>query len=370
MNDNNYEISIKTVKTTNDNTTLRLKNVNSDFSNNFKDAVVGNSKPVVLASGLWSNLLSWEGFGKELAFDKHNARDTWLIEITGGPLTECDSCPNYHYEDLTDYYWPALISGVEHYSGQNTIDYVGFSNGCRVALDSLKNWSASGKNNAGYCFNTVTGFYDIGCNLSANPVDTFVGVGCPGAFVNESLYSNCWGKYSNQLRQKLSSKTHISAGDMGSSLISVAPVTDLQCKVAGILSSLSEGSISYNTADKYLNFIESNSDSQPGNDINVNRFVLIRGTVPISYGSIFGVPLIYFTKTDLVVTKEDEDAIYSNVNSNHKYYYLSVGAHAAPVLISGLLGLADSFITESIIKDLVNGKTKTNFDYLLLNSTG
>src|SRR3989338_4448743 len=51
LNDNNFEISIKTVKTYNDNTTLRLKNINTDFSENFKDAVIGNLKPVVLARG-------------------------------------------------------------------------------------------------------------------------------------------------------------------------------------------------------------------------------------------------------------------------------------------------------------------------------
>lgn len=86
LNNNNFEVAIRTVRTLNDNTTLRLKNINSDFSTNFTDAVVGNNRPVVLARGLWSNLLSWQDFGEELAFDKENARDTWLIEITGGPF--------------------------------------------------------------------------------------------------------------------------------------------------------------------------------------------------------------------------------------------------------------------------------------------
>ena len=159
MNDNNFEVEIKTVKSYNDNTTLRLKNINTDFSENFKDAVIGNLKPVVLARGLWSNLFEWEDFGKELAFDKDNARNTWLIEITGGPKQDCATCPSYEYEDLTDYYWPALITGVQNYSGQKSLDYVGFSNGCRVALDSLKNWSSNGKINAGYVFDSTTGNY-------------------------------------------------------------------------------------------------------------------------------------------------------------------------------------------------------------------
>ena len=163
------------------NSTLRLKHVNSDFSDRFVDVVVGNSKPVVLARGLWSNLLTWDDFGKELVSDPTNARDTWLIEITGGPEQDCDTCPNYRYDDLVDYYWPALIGGVQKYSEQNKLDYVGFSNGCRVALDSLKNYSSTGKNNAGYYFDSSTGIYKL-MDLGSNPVDTFVAVGCPRFF--------------------------------------------------------------------------------------------------------------------------------------------------------------------------------------------
>src|SRR3989338_2803502 len=125
LNDNNYEISIKTVKTTNDNTTLRLKNLNSDFSPLFKDAITNSSKPVVFAGGLFSNLFRWEennGLAKQMI---QEGRDSWEIEITGGPGQDCDTCVNYKYEDLTDYYWPALISGVMEYSGKNKIDYVG-----------------------------------------------------------------------------------------------------------------------------------------------------------------------------------------------------------------------------------------------------
>ncbi|MFH2027733.1 MAG: S8 family peptidase, partial [Nanoarchaeota archaeon] len=182
LNDNNYEISIKTVKTVNDNTTLRLKHVNSDYSDSFKDAVVGSSKPVVLSRGIHSNLFTWNDFATELASDKNNARDTWLIEMVGGPEQDenCGSdCPNYTFSDLKTYYWPALIAGVEEYSGQNTIDYVGYSLGCSAALESLELYGDSGKNNAGYCFNYVSGEYDIDCDLASDPVDTFVAVACP-----------------------------------------------------------------------------------------------------------------------------------------------------------------------------------------------
>src|SRR3989338_500860 len=106
-------------------------------------------------------LLTLEDFAKDIATDPKNARDSWLIEMVGGPTIDenCDTynCPSYTFSDLKTYYWHTLIAGVEKYSNQNKLDYVGFSNGCRVALDSLKNYSVTGKNNAGYYFDSVTG---------------------------------------------------------------------------------------------------------------------------------------------------------------------------------------------------------------------
>ena len=103
LNDNTFEISIKTVKTTNDNTTLRLKHINSDFSLDFQEAIANSSKPVVFAGGIFSDLFAWNELATELATDSEQARDSWLIEITGGPGQDCDTCPDYTYEDLVDY---------------------------------------------------------------------------------------------------------------------------------------------------------------------------------------------------------------------------------------------------------------------------
>ncbi|MEK7307349.1 MAG: hypothetical protein AAB014_06890, partial [Nitrospirota bacterium] len=74
LNDVSFDVSFKSVKTLNttsynQSTTLRLMHVNSDFSDRYQDVIVGNSKPVVLGSGLWGNLFSFEKFGKELAFN-------------------------------------------------------------------------------------------------------------------------------------------------------------------------------------------------------------------------------------------------------------------------------------------------------------
>ena len=306
LNNNNFEIAINTVKTTNDNTTLRMKNVNSDFSQNFADAIVGNSKPVVLARGLWSNLLTWQDFGEELAFDEENARDTWLIEITGGPeQDEKANAPNYEYEDLVDYYWPALITGVQNYSGRKQLDYVGFSNGCRVGLDSLKNWS-SGKSNAGYVFDSQTGNY-ISSDLSSNAVDNFIGVGCPGAFEGESLFADCMLNYgedaigffedvgiNHPTQEQLAERLQEEAGILNPSCYILASTLD------------SQGRISLNLSRYYLDLIQSNQDQQPGAGLSLNRFSILYGT------NGFGTN----NDNDYIVTEEDELDIFNNVNSN------------------------------------------------------
>jgi len=157
LNDNNFEISIKTVKTVNDNTTLRLKHANTGYSRDFQDAAVGNPQPVVLSHCIHSDLFTWNDFAEKLA---KNGRDAWLIEMYGGPTTECDTCPVYTFNDLRSYYWPALVAGVQHYSGQNNLAYVGYDLGCTVALESLENYS-SGANSIGYYFDTVTGDYNF-----------------------------------------------------------------------------------------------------------------------------------------------------------------------------------------------------------------
>ena len=187
LNDNNYEISIKTVKTTNDNTTLRLKHLNSDYSPSYKDAVVVDNSPVVLSHGMHSNLFTWNDFATKLA---ESGRDSWLIEMYGGPTTDSDCkptgnyyCPNYTFTDLKTYYWPALVAGVQEYSGKNNLSYVGYDLGCTVALESLELYE-NGKNNAGYYFDTITGNYVL-MDLSNKPIDTFVGLGCLGNFTTK-----------------------------------------------------------------------------------------------------------------------------------------------------------------------------------------
>jgi pimeloyl-ACP methyl ester carboxylesterase len=192
--DNTYELSVLPVKTLNttsygESTILRVKHVNSDYSKDYCDARGINGTPVIFAGGIFSHLESWEGDGKGLARIMANeGRDVWEIELTGGPDTDCPTCPNYQYGDLVDHYWPASIAGIAEYSGKSQFHYVGHSNGCRAALSSLNAYSNSGKASAGAYFDWQTGQY-LSADLPAHAIDRFVGVACPGTLNGTSLFT-------------------------------------------------------------------------------------------------------------------------------------------------------------------------------------
>ena len=90
---NTYDVSIRLVNTTTagTNVTLRVKNVNSEFSQAYKDAVISDPTPVIFSGGLFSDLERWEqpsgiiltskGLAKQIA---EEGRDSWEIEMIGG----------------------------------------------------------------------------------------------------------------------------------------------------------------------------------------------------------------------------------------------------------------------------------------------
>src|SRR3989339_662416 len=289
-----FNLAIKRVLTANDNTSLRLKNVNYEMSPEFKSFT--NERPVVLSRGLWSNLFSWEGFAQEIAQGKGTSenRDTWLIELIGGPNTECENCPNYNFTDLTDFYWPALIAGVEAYTNKSEIDYVGFSNGCRTALGSLEKYQASGKSNAGY-------YYDgnnwVLTDMDADVVHTFIGVGCPGAFEGSSY-----------LTEKVNDNPD-SVDKLENLGIMHPTIKDVAKKLSLLGYFLGRGDdyISLNLWEDYNNAILNQSDSQFGN-FNVKIAQIIYG-----YG---GLNQIGNERDDGMVTATDAEAILDNINAS------------------------------------------------------
>jgi hypothetical protein len=285
-----------------DGTLLRLKHYKPIVSQTFLDFLFGlnDSKPwlspVVMAGGLWSDITAWEEAGKEIASgveDKllgdsieYTPRDVWLIELTGGPGTECSTCVDYTYDDVVDKHWPALVGGVLKLTGKSQTAYVGHSNGGRVALDGLKNWS-SGKSPAGKLSNGIV------FNLPSNPVDTYVGVGVPGAFNGSILTLDLIRQNANQISNELASQNlhHVYMFDI------------IKRGIFGLsdASTNTKATISTNLWNSYSNLITSSLDNQPGN-INIDKSLIVGGHL--------------FGNSDGIVLITDINSIFNNINVN------------------------------------------------------
>lgn len=278
------------INTTADGVTLRLLRLQPAFSKNLKDFKDTVQLPVVLARGLWSNLNSWQGFGAELASTE--ARDTWLIEITGGPGTDCagkavDDCPDYSYNDLTDSYVPALLNKVLNETNKTKLQYVGFSNGCRSALSSLEKGS-----------------------FDPAKVDTFVGVGCPGNFSGDSLFASCLKNFGEQILNEFEGEgiKHITQKELGKKLGELSSSSSLGCYLLSKFLGEGEGKISKKLAKEYSNFISNNSETQPGKSLSIDKFSMM-----------YGIAKFQFQKdNDLVVTEQDAFGISNEIISERK----------------------------------------------------
>ncbi|MBI2653634.1 hypothetical protein HYX02_02370 [Candidatus Woesearchaeota archaeon] len=274
LNDEMFNVFDKSVVTSNG-ITLRLRNLkpnaSSDYLEYLNSTGVPVEMPVVLAHGLFSNLTSWEVLGAEIS---NIGRDTWLIEITGGPGQDCDDCIDYTFYNLTDVFVPALLNGVLDFTGKDKIQYVGFSNGCRAALDSLE------RN-----------------KFDSSKVETFVAVGCPGGFEKLSLLDSGILLVDDKVLENIQNKNvhHVDVNDLLKlGLLNKNDITKEET-----------GKISLNLWKKYLFFMSSSNDTQPGK-INITKFGIIQGNA--------------FGTSDGIVPTIDEDSIYSNVklrNSNN-----------------------------------------------------
>ncbi len=327
-----YDFEEEFVKT-HDLVTLRLKHIAPKHTLTFNEYldVLYDGKvdfnftktPVVMSGGLWNNLSYWEDLGGELAA---SGRDVWLIEITGGPDIECDECYDYTFDDLTDNYWPALIAGVQAYTGEDKIQYVGFSNGARTALSSLDKWNDVGIANISMYWN---GTHWLNTSMTANPIETLVAVGAPGAFEGGSPAKSALNLVGGRVISNSESKgvMHILFEDLlkmgyGHNYFS------------------NDAMISLNLFKQYYNFSKYSDDNQPAVNLTLNKFAAIRGWVTDdNYGS------------DWVVTKDDVDNIYSNVNSTNKTYFKVFGPHSD----MGFSSFAQKEETRDIIMRKLNG---------------
>ena len=289
-----FNLEVKRVLTK-DGVSLRMKNLASEFSEGFRNFV--GMRPVVMAGGLFNDLETWESqflAGNGLAIQlAEEGRDVWEIEITGGSGTECEECVDYSYADLVDSYWPALMAGVQYHTGAVSLDYVGFSNGCRVALSSLESYQEKGKENVG----SIDGIdVDLEGSSSARVVDSFVGVGCPGAFEGESYLMEQVGDHPDSVEDlRGEGKGHVDKDDVAKRLHLLGRVLP------------GGNSISLNLWSSYVDFIFNYADSQPGN-FDVDRARIIYG-----FGGVNGWG--DDERDDGMVTEVDAIAIVNNINS-------------------------------------------------------
>ena len=320
LNNNNFEIAIKTVQTLNttsynQSTILRLKNVNSDFSQNYKDVISSGGKPVVMSGGIFSTLTTWEDNGKGLARDLVNdGHDVWEIEMNGGDNTECSTCPDYTYQDQVDYYWPVLMAGVMNYSGKTQAHYIGHSNGCRVALSSLNSYS-NGKNGSGFAFNTVTGLYDLNISLLNKSVDKFFGVACPAVVNGDSTFvdvaqANFSLDGNHQVGNEVMSlitKKHVTMFDFALRALALEVLdsdwNSIQPEIVLLIGiSLGDAKISRNLLSYYKDVAINTSDTLNLAQVNVSELHLYHGKLP-------------FKEHDLLVPFSDQNYILTNTNS-------------------------------------------------------
>ncbi|MFW6311542.1 MAG: hypothetical protein ACOC1K_04830 [Nanoarchaeota archaeon] len=255
----------------------RYRKLNSLKSPILKSFIDKDGYPVVMSGGLWSDIETWNELGTELANEGYNV---YLIEMTGGKNSECDTCYNYPYEHLTDNVLPSYVNHFLTESGKSKIKYVGHSNGGRVMLDSL----TSGQ-------------------INEDVVDTYVGAGVPGAFEelsNLPLSIKLSGDIAiNRFSKK--NKTYISLYDVGTNL------KELPANILSLIFLFEDRKISLNLFEKYFYFINSSEDIQPGKNINLDYFSLLYGDSLLAIDN------------DLLVPIEDELIIFNNIQSENKF---------------------------------------------------
>ena len=348
LNSNVYSLAIKRVLTTNDNTSLRMKHINAELSPKFRE--FSNPEPVVLQRGIHSDLFTWEGFGFDLAKGQvagvkdNKPRDVWLTELVGGPNTECTNCPVYTFDNLSTYYWPALIAGVQKYSNKNNLSYVGFSLGCSVALDSLRKYP-NGDPNAGYYNN---GSDWIAMSMAAQPIDTFVGIACPGNFTKLSttwlILNSSKDFVFDYFRQK--GQNHTNLDDIAKRFL--FPFNNPL--------PLGGNNMSIEIYSQFFRWINNSDGPHLGKNVSINNVAIFQGTV----GRKLSIISSSDANTDSIVANDDLKEICKNVESNNKYYVNFPGLYHF-----GASALPEDGKVQSLIKKFLDNKLITDsfFDF-------
>ena len=158
-------------------------------------------------------------------------------------------------------------------------------------------------------------------------------VGCPGSFEGNSVGSKKLNEGGGPAINKFKNqgKKHLNFGDISKEVIGLP------------LFSSSNEKISLNLFTQYYNFSYSNNDSQPGKNVNLNKFFIIQGA--------------FTNDSDLIVQTVDENAIYENINANKKQYFSITATHS---------DLDDRTRTKTLIRKFINNETLSWFEKTLI----
>ncbi len=261
--------------------------------------------PVMMAGGLYSNIDTWDEFGRELA---NEGFDIYLIELTGGEGSECDECYNYPYEHLVDNVIPEYVDFVLDDSGEPKVKYVGHSNGCRSMLSSLNEYSSNS-------------------NSPMSKVDTMFGLGCPINLNDDSLV-----KYISTFKE-IPLEGWNSLGDTAINVLTQRNSTHISKKKYsmhllpgfGHVFNWDFGKISLNLQTFYNDLYHDRYDLMDLGEVSLNEFYIYGGFKPISLDTRYGIKF----ENDGAVPISDIRYAYSevtNVNKKNKEeYHLSHG---------------------------------------------
>ena len=303
---------------TTDGRLLRLKRYKPFLSQNFIDYLffVDNSKPwlepVVMAGGLWSDVNAWNQAGREISSGiedsylsksvKYAPRDVWLVELTGGPNTECDTCYDYTYDDVVDKHFSALVGGVLRLTGKSQVAYVGHSNGGRVALDALRNLTLNGAKPFAGKLSNGSSF-----GLNANPIRSYIGVGVPGAFSSSTLFvDSVKNGNGDRVVNELNSENikHVKLSEVAARLKTTLG------SVIGTFTQRDTEEISSNILKRYFYFANSTTDNLPGfgGIGGLSRAMIIQGDQDFDPNK----------DSDMIVPVSDANAIYGMISASNK----------------------------------------------------
>ena len=193
-------------------------------------------------------------------------------------------------------------------------DYLGYSHGCRVALDSLSEHGSGGYSN-NWKIENNNGTLNTDTSLPDNPIDTFIGAQCIGAFNGLTKDDNFGWALKSDGKQaidklKIRGKIHINRGD----LFKKSP--NVLFKLVGLV--FPGNDVSVNVMSYYVDLTKTNTDTQPGIGVNINQYIQIDAKTS-------GKPDL--NKGDLLVTSVDQTAIYNNINASGKRRFVYEGFH-------------------------------------------